>query len=48
MTHHHHGATPHPSSAISLSLLRFSSWARLALAALAIAMIWTAALWAMR
>jgi len=46
MTHHHHGDEAHPSPVISLSLLRLSVPQRLALAAVLIALIWAAALWA--
>ena len=48
MTHHHHHGTQHPSPAVAPSLLRLSASARLALAGLAIALIWTAALLATR
>jgi hypothetical protein len=43
MTHHHHrGGEPHPSPAISPSLLRLSVSQRLAVAGLLIALIWAA------
>jgi hypothetical protein len=43
MTHHHHHAgAPHPSPAISPSLMRLSLARRLAIAALPIALIWAA------
>jgi hypothetical protein len=45
--HHHHGA-PHPSPPISPSLLRFSVLQRLAIAAVPVALIWAAFLWAAR
>jgi hypothetical protein len=48
MTHHHHGGAPHPSPAISPSLLRLSVSTRLTLAGLVIALIWAAVLWAAR
>jgi hypothetical protein len=47
MTHHHHGAEPHPSPMLAPSLLRLSAAQRLAVAAVVIAVIWAAALWAM-
>jgi hypothetical protein len=46
MTHHHHGGAPHPSPAISPSLLRLSASRRLAFAGVLIALIWIACLWA--
>ncbi|HZC55065.1 MAG TPA: hypothetical protein VE396_03315 [Xanthobacteraceae bacterium] len=46
MTHHHHGGAPHPSPAISASLIRLSAPQRLAVAAALIALIWTAFFWA--
>jgi hypothetical protein len=46
MTHHHHGGAPHPSPAIAPSLLRLSAPRRLAVAAVLIALIWLAFLWA--
>jgi hypothetical protein len=46
MTHYHHGVEPRPTTALSPSLLRLSAAKRLALAAVLIALIWTAALWA--
>ena len=48
MTHHHHAGAPHPSAAISPSLLRLSAIQRLAIAGVLIALIWAAVLWAMR
>jgi hypothetical protein len=42
MTHHQHGATPHPSAAVSRSLLRLSAPQRLAIAGALIALIWAA------
>jgi len=47
MTHHHHGGEPHPSPAISPSLLRFSVAQRLAVAGVLIALIWAAFWWAL-
>ncbi len=47
MTHHHHGAEPHPSLTLAPSLLRLSAARRLAIATLVIAVIWAVALWAM-
>jgi hypothetical protein len=46
MTHHHHGGTPHPSSALSPSLLRLSVAQRLVGASVLIALIWAAFFWA--
>jgi hypothetical protein len=46
MAHHHHGGAPHPSPAISPSLLRLSAAQRLAVAGALVAMIWAAFLWA--
>jgi hypothetical protein len=48
MTHHHHGGTPHPSPAVSLSLLRLSVAQRLLGAGVLIALIWAAFFWATR
>jgi hypothetical protein len=48
MTQHHHGGKAHPSPAISPSLLRLSVPRRLAIVGVLIALIWAAALWAMR
>jgi hypothetical protein len=48
MALHHHGEKPHPTPALSLSLLRFSAPQRLALAGALIVLIWAAALWATR
>ncbi len=47
MTQHHHAGHVHPSPTISPSLLRLSLPQRIGIAALVIALIWTAALWAM-
>jgi hypothetical protein len=47
MTHHHAGA-PHPSPALSPSLLRFSAPKRVALAGAVMALIWVVVLWATR
>jgi len=46
MTHHDHGGAPHPAPAIAPSLLRLSAPRRLVLAAIPIALIWLAFLWA--
>jgi len=46
MTHHHHGGEPHPSPAISPSLLRLSAGRRIAVSGALIAVIWAAFLWA--
>jgi len=47
MTHHHHRGHVHPPAPIGASLLRFSVWQRLAIAAALIVLMWAAALWAM-
>ncbi len=49
MTHPHHHHRPgdaHPAAHVSLSLLRLSAAERLAAAAVAIALMWGAVLWA--
>jgi len=46
MTHHHHSGAPHPSPAISPSLLRLSAAQRLAGVGALIALIWLAFFWA--
>jgi len=48
MAHRHHAGAPHPSPALSPSLLRLSAPKRLALAGVLIALIWAAVLWATR
>jgi hypothetical protein len=48
MTHHHHGVAPHPSPAVSPSLLRLSAVQRLAISSALIVLIWTAFFWASR
>jgi hypothetical protein len=48
MTHHHHGGAPHPSPAVSPSLLRLSVAQRLLGAGVLIALIWAAFFWATR
>ena len=45
--HHHHPGRAHPAAAISPSLLRLSAAERLAGAAVVIALLWGAVLWAM-
>jgi hypothetical protein len=47
MTHHHHHPHQHPRAAIGASFLRVSAGGRVALAALAAALLWGAILWAM-
>jgi hypothetical protein len=50
MTHehrHHHPGRSHPAAAVSPSLLRLSAAERLAAAAVVIALLWGAVLWAM-
>jgi hypothetical protein len=46
MTHHHHDIGPHPTPAISPSLLRLSVVQRLGLAAILIGLIWLVVFWA--
>jgi hypothetical protein len=45
--HHHHGGEAHPSPTIAPSLLRLSAPARIAVAAVLIALTWALAAWAM-
>jgi hypothetical protein len=45
-THHHHPGRGHPA-ALTASMLRLSVWQRLAIAAVAIALLWAAAFWAL-
>jgi hypothetical protein len=45
--HHHHPGHSHPSPKLSPSLLRLSAASRLGVAAVLIALMWAAALWAM-
>ena len=50
MTHphpHHHPGHAHPSAPVAASLLRLSAAQRLAGAAVVIALLWGAVLWAM-
>jgi hypothetical protein len=44
--HHHHPDRGHPPAAVAGSILRLSVWARLAVAVLAIVLLWTAVIWA--
>jgi len=49
MSHHHHhhpSGHAHPPAAIALSLLRLSAVERLAVVAVAIALLWGAVAWA--
>jgi hypothetical protein len=46
--HHHHAGHAHPPVSAHPSILRLSVLERLALAAVAIAVLWLAAFWAMR
>ena len=48
MTGHHHASDVHPSPTIAPSLLRLSVPQRLAVAVALSALIWLAALWALR
>jgi hypothetical protein len=45
--HHHHPGRAHPAVAVAPSLLRLSAAERLAAAAVVIALLWGAVLWAM-
>lgn len=47
MTHHHHSGHVHPPMGTGLSLLRMSAAQRLTIVAVAIALLWGAAFWAM-
>jgi hypothetical protein len=47
MTHHHHAGHVHPPTAIAPSFLRMSATERLVIVAVAIALLWGAAFWAM-
>ena len=44
--HHHHPGQAHPSPVVAPSLLRMSALERLALAAVVIALLWGAVMWA--
>jgi hypothetical protein len=46
--HHHHPGHAHPPASVHPSILRLSMLQRLAAVGVMIALIWTAALWAMR
>jgi hypothetical protein len=46
--HHHHPGHVHPPAALQASVLRLSAAQRLAIAVAMIALLWTAAVWAMR
>jgi hypothetical protein len=46
--HHHHPGHRHPPATVHPSILRLSAWERLAAAAVVVATLWTAVLWAMR
>jgi hypothetical protein len=45
--HHHRPGEGHPATAVAPSILRMGALERLAVAALMIALIWAATLWAM-
>jgi hypothetical protein len=45
--HHHHPGQAHPPATISPSILRLSAAERLSAAAVLIALIWGAVIWAM-
>jgi hypothetical protein len=44
---HHHAGHAHPPAAAGMSLLRLSVWQRLGIAAVLVALMWLAVLWAM-
>jgi hypothetical protein len=46
--HHHHAGDVHPPASVHASILRLSVMERLAAAAVAIALVWAAVLWAIR
>lgn len=49
MTHHHHrDDASHPSAALGASLLRLSATQRLAVAGIAVALLWAGFWWAIR
>jgi hypothetical protein len=45
---HHHPGHSHPSAHVAASLLRFSAWQRLALAAALSVVMWAVVYWAMQ
>jgi hypothetical protein len=45
--HHHHAGHVHPPASVSGSILRLSAPERLAVAAVLVAALWLAVLWAM-
>ena len=48
MSHHHHApGQPHEPASVSPSILRLSAIERLGMAAIVIAVLWGAAVWAM-
>ena len=46
--HHHHPGHLHPPASVAPSILRMSLWQRLSFAAVLIALMWSAAFWAMQ
>ena len=46
--HHHHPGNAHPPAALRASILRLSATQRLGVAVGVMAVLWLAALWAMR
>jgi hypothetical protein len=46
--HHHHPGHVHPPARVAPSILRMSLWQRLSFAAALVALMWSAAFWAMR
>ena len=45
--HHHHPGHIHPPASVHPSILRLSAFGRLAVAAVLIALLWSAVFWAM-
>ncbi len=45
--HHHHTGEAHPVARVAPSLLRMSAFERLALAAIAVIVLWAAVWWAL-
>jgi len=45
--HHHHPGHVHPPASVHPSILRLSAFGRLAVAAVLIALLWSAVFWAM-
>jgi hypothetical protein len=47
VTHHHHAGHVHPPVALAPSFLRMAVGARLAMVAVVLVLLWSAAFWAM-